>query len=59
MDRFILAAKAKNPKADTSALERQVDNLVYGRYNLTYDEVKVIEPGFLVGKAEWEGSEDG
>jgi hypothetical protein len=46
------AAKAVNPKADTTALERQIDNLVYRLYNLTYDEVKVIEPDFPLGKTE-------
>jgi adenine-specific DNA-methyltransferase len=49
----ILAAKAKNSKADTAAFEEEIDNLVYRLYNLTHDEVKVIEPGFPVGKAEW------
>jgi hypothetical protein len=51
----ILAAKAADPKADATSFERQIDNLVYRLYNLTSDEVKVIEPGFPVGKAEWEG----
>jgi hypothetical protein len=51
----ILAAKADNPQADTSALERQIDVLVYKLYNLTYEEVKVIEPGFPLDRAEWDG----
>ena len=55
MDKFILVAKAADPKADTAVFEREIDDLVYRLYNLTYDEVKVIEPGFPVGKAEWEG----
>jgi Alw26I/Eco31I/Esp3I family type II restriction m6 adenine DNA methyltransferase len=50
----ILAAKSVDPKADTSALERQIDDLVYRLYNLTYEEVKVIEPDFPLGKAEYE-----
>jgi hypothetical protein len=53
----ILAAKAVNPQADTSALERQIDNLVYRLYNLTWEEVKVIEPEFSVSRAEYEGLE--
>jgi hypothetical protein len=52
----ILAAKVADPKADTSVFERQIDNLVYRLYNLTYEEVNVIEPGFPPGKAEYEGS---
>jgi hypothetical protein len=53
----ILAAKAADPQADVSALERQIDALVYRLYNLTYDEVKVIEPEFPLGRAEYEGIE--
>jgi Alw26I/Eco31I/Esp3I family type II restriction m6 adenine DNA methyltransferase len=53
----ILAAKATNQQADTSGLERQIDNLVYRLYDLTYDEVKVIEPEFPLSKAEYEGIE--
>jgi hypothetical protein len=33
----ILVAKAADYKADTSALERQIDNFVYRLYKLTYD----------------------
>jgi adenine-specific DNA-methyltransferase len=51
----ILAAKAADPKADTSRFERQVDSLVYRLYNLSWDEVRVIEPGFSMSKAEYEG----
>jgi hypothetical protein len=47
--------KESNLKADTTALERQIDSLVYHLYNLTYDEIKVIEPDFPLGKAEYEG----
>jgi hypothetical protein len=39
------------------SLEQRLDNLVCHLYNLTYNKAKVIEPGFPVGKAEWEGSE--
>jgi hypothetical protein len=51
----ILAAKAADPKADTSRFERQIDSLVYRLYNLTWDEVRVIEPEFSMSKAEYEG----
>jgi adenine-specific DNA-methyltransferase len=50
----IIAAKASDPKADTAALERQVDNVVYRLYNLSYEEVRVIEPGLPVSRAEYE-----
>ncbi|MCL4546804.1 MAG: BREX-1 system adenine-specific DNA-methyltransferase PglX, partial [Deltaproteobacteria bacterium] len=39
----ILQVKAKNPNADTSGFERQIDLLVYKLYNLTEDEINLIE----------------
>ena len=39
----ILSAKAANPKADTSALEKQIDDMVYKLYELTEEEIKIIE----------------
>jgi hypothetical protein len=51
----IIVAKAADPQADTSELERDIDTLVYRLYNLTWDEVKVIEPGFPLDIAEYEG----
>jgi hypothetical protein len=48
------AAKAASPQADTTELERLVDTLVYRLYNLTYNEVKVMEPEFPLEKTEYE-----
>jgi hypothetical protein len=39
----ILAAKAKDAQADTSALEREIDRLVYGLYGLTEEEIRIVE----------------
>jgi hypothetical protein len=39
----ILAAKQRNPEADTSALEREIDRLVYRLYDLTQAEINVVE----------------
>ena len=39
----ILSAKKQNPEADTSHLEKQIDQLVYKLYNLTEEEIKIIE----------------
>lgn len=50
----ILAIKEQNPDADVSHLERQIDILVYKLYNLTYDEVKVIDPLFPLSAEEYE-----
>jgi adenine-specific DNA-methyltransferase len=39
----ILILKKGNSKADTAELENQIDLLVYELYDLTEDEIKVIE----------------
>ncbi len=39
----ILDAKDRDPDADTSALERQIDRLVYDLYGLTNDEIAAVE----------------
>ena len=39
----ILTLKKENPKADTSVLENDIDNLVYQLYELTPDEVEVVK----------------
>ena len=41
----ILEAKRSDPSADTSALEREIDMLVYELYGLTEEEIAVIEKG--------------
>ena len=41
----ILSLKKENPVADTSALEREIDALVYGLYGLTDEEIIIIEGG--------------
>ncbi|GAA8657633.1 class I SAM-dependent DNA methyltransferase [Helicobacter pylori] len=41
----ILEAKEKDPKANTQELEKEIDVLVYQLYNLTDEEIKIIEDG--------------
>ncbi len=41
----ILEAKEKDPKANTQELEKEIDALVYQLYNLTDEEIKIIEEG--------------
>ncbi|GAA7915426.1 class I SAM-dependent DNA methyltransferase [Helicobacter pylori] len=41
----ILSIKAKDPKANTQRLEKEIDALVYQLYNLTDEEIKIIEEG--------------
>lgn len=39
----ILAAKKRDPKADTTALEHEIDQLVYKLYDLTPEEIDIVE----------------
>ena len=39
----ILAAKEANPAADTTALEREIDQQVYALYGLTPEEIAIVE----------------
>jgi hypothetical protein len=41
----ILAVKTDDPKADTGALETQIDEAVYTLYGLTAEEIKAVEGG--------------
>ena len=41
----VLRAKQRDAKADTSALEREIDELVYALYGLTPEEIKLVEEG--------------
>ena len=41
----ILAAKKQNPLSDTSELEREIDRLVYKLYDLTEEEIRIVEGG--------------
>jgi adenine-specific DNA-methyltransferase len=49
----ILSAKTADPTADTTALENRIDELVYKLYDLTYEEVKVIDPEFWMSEGEY------
>ena len=52
----ILSAKEENSNADTSNLENEIDILVYKMFNLTFDEVKVIDPNIenIISKQDYE-----
>ena len=39
----ILNLKKQNPTADTTDIENQIDQLVYQLYELTEEEIKIIE----------------
>ena len=50
----ILEAKRDNPRADTSALENEIDKKVYRLYGLTYDEVLIVDPETPMTREEYE-----
>ena len=50
----ILLVKKTNPSADTSALESEIDRLVYHLYSLTYDEVLIVDPETPITREEYE-----
>jgi len=39
----ILSSKKQNPNTDTSELEKEIDKIVYKLYDLTEEEIKIIE----------------
>jgi adenine-specific DNA-methyltransferase len=49
----ILTAKKGDRHADTSELENAINRLVYKLYQLTYDEVKIIDPEFTLTEQEY------
>ncbi len=48
-----LAAKKGDPKANTKELEKVIDRLVYKLYQLTYEEVKIIDSEFALNEQEY------
>lgn len=43
----------KKEKITTKELEQKIDNIVYKLYELTYEEVKVIDPEFALSEEEY------
>jgi len=54
IDIVCLVLSLKSEGKDTTALEQQIDNLVYKLYELTYQEVKIIDPEFKLTESEYE-----
>lgn len=50
----VLTKKKSNLSTDTSALENQIDFLVYHLYGLTYDEVLIVDPDTPISREEYE-----
>ncbi|MEE0883171.1 MAG: TaqI-like C-terminal specificity domain-containing protein [Bacteroidales bacterium] len=47
-------SKKENPMGDTSELENQIDLIIYRLYNLTYDEVLIVDPDSPITREEYE-----
>ena len=45
--------QASSSLDDTSAIEREIDMLVYGMYDLTYDEVLIVDPETPITREEY------
>lgn len=52
--KHILDEKAKDSNADTSKDEIAIDKLVYHLYQLTYDEVLIVDPETTITREEYE-----
>ena len=50
----VTTIKKEKTIADTSALENQIDFLVYHLYGLTYDEVLIVDPETPISREEYE-----
>jgi type II restriction/modification system DNA methylase subunit YeeA len=50
----ILSIKSRTPAADTTVLEAEIDLMVYKLYQLSWDEVKLVDPDFGMSEEEFE-----
>ena len=50
----ILTLKKTDPEAETRDLENQIDLIVYRLYNLTYDDVLIVDPETSITREEYE-----
>lgn len=53
MNLDLLKTKKTDSSAVTTALEREIDGLVYHLYGLSYEEVKVVDEDFWMGEEEY------
>lgn len=49
----IQVTKSTDPNADTISEEQEIDRLVYKLYDLTYDEVKIVDPDTPITEEEY------
>lgn len=50
----IIYLKSKNVSSDTHWLERKVNFIIYKLYNLTYNDVLIIDPQTSITQEEYE-----
>ena len=50
----VLSEKKENPQANTGDLENDIDKQVYHLYNLTYDEILIVDPETPITREEYE-----
>lgn len=50
----IIQQNCTDPQSDTSAIEKDIDIIVYNLYDLTYDEVLIIDPEISITREEYE-----
>ena len=50
----VMSAKQSDPSTDTTALEDEIDFMVYKLYGLTYDEVLVVDPETPITREQYE-----
>jgi len=43
-----------NIQAEINQTDKEIDQMVYKLYELTYEEVKIVEPDFWLSKEEYE-----
>lgn len=49
----IICRKSANDNASIQDLENQIDNIVYHLYNLTYDEILIVDPQTPISQEEY------
>jgi hypothetical protein len=54
VDKILTAKLDTIQLINTSELENQLDEIIFKLYDLTYDEVKIIDPGFWLSEAEYD-----
>ena len=52
----IVKKKQGNPSIDTNEIEANIDFIVYQLYNLTYDEILIVDPETTISREDYESA---